>query len=81
MRADCGSSKKYQAIFEPRCNCVACWEKWFFTNPGKVQVAKAGMSVLGRDAVIKVRGTKYVKFLEGFIAKHQHLFNEAEDAV
>ena len=73
MKDECSSSARYKAKFEPRCNCRACWTKWFMNNPNKFVVAKMGLESIGRKTLVKVHGEKYVKFLEQFIREQDSL--------
>jgi hypothetical protein len=66
MKQECESFKKYKAMYEPRCGCISCWDKWFVTNPGRFATARAGIETLGMSAVRKVRGDVYVKQLIRF---------------
>jgi hypothetical protein len=65
--SECRAFSKYQAIYQPRCNCTACWNKYFDTHLMQVEVAKQGFSMFGTKAVTNVRGEVYVKQVQRYI--------------
>lgn len=76
----CRYFAKYKAIYEPKCHCYPCWDKYFMTQVGKFQAAFVALEKLSREVVVKVKGEKFVKQLERFLyqydevyrTKHQH---------
>lgn len=66
----CRYFAKYKAIYEPKCHCSPCWDKYFMTQVGKFQAAFVALEKLNRAVVVKVKGDKFVKQLERFLNQY-----------
>lgn len=63
----CGHKATFSKTKQPNNNCIHCWEAYFFTS-----VDLEGIHVVltqsGAPALIKQRGTKFVKMFHGFLS-------------
>jgi len=71
MQEQCGSYSRYQALRVPKCNCKACWFKFFTVQVARYTTARAALETMGREVVSKVQGSKYLKFLELYIKEQE----------
>lgn len=66
----CRYCSKYKAIYPPKGNCTACWDKFFTKQVGRYSAAKLALEKLGASVVEQVQGTKYLKQLKRFIKEN-----------
>jgi hypothetical protein len=63
----CGHKAAFSKTKQPNNNCIHCWSAYFFTS-----VDLEGIHVVltqsGAPALIKQRGTKFVKMFHGFLS-------------
>jgi hypothetical protein len=69
MKDECKSFSKYRAVFLPRCDCKACWNKYFMTHLGEVAALEHGYKQFGNRGIDAVRGIKARKQLLRFVAE------------
>jgi predicted nucleic acid-binding Zn-ribbon protein len=63
---NCGH--KFDTINEPKTNCENCWFQFFNTHPQLVEVTDQFRRTHGRGPLIGMRGLKYVKLFERYMA-------------
>ncbi len=63
-------------INEPRYNCENCWFQFFNTHPQLVEVADQFYKTHGKNAMISMRGVKFVKMFGRYMATVIHLMKE-----
>jgi hypothetical protein len=65
-RLTCGH--KLDMINQPKNNCGECWFAFFSTHPQLVEVAHQFYQTQGRGPMVGMRGSKFVKMFERFMA-------------
>jgi hypothetical protein len=61
-------SHRLDMINQPKNNCHECWAAFFSTHPQLVEVAHQFYQTQGRGPMVGMRGSKFVKFFEKFMA-------------
>jgi hypothetical protein len=63
---ECGH--KIDAINQPKLNCHDCWAAFFASHPQLVEVAHQFYTTQGRNPMVAMRGEKFVKMFEKYMA-------------
>ena len=66
IRVACGH--KLDQINQPKNNCDECWAAFFGTHPQLVEIAHQMYQTQGRNPIVGLRGEKFVKMFERFMA-------------
>ena len=59
---------KFHPVNEPDTNCADCWEAFFRVHEGFVAATQSIIASFGEAALVKARGTKFVKQYKKFAA-------------
>lgn len=71
---------KLDVVNEPsHRNCETCWFYFFNTHPQLVEVADQMYRTLGANAVMGLRGGKFVKMFKRYMATMYHIMKARED--
>jgi hypothetical protein len=65
----CASFRRYRGLIQPRCGCGACWDFYFYKNPGKLLAGKLAIEKLGEEVVVKAQGAQFYEAIRDQIVK------------
>jgi hypothetical protein len=71
---DCGHL--LDMINQPKNNCQTCWWTWFNSHPQLIEVADQFFRTHGKNAMISMRGEKFVKMFLRFMSTVHHFMEQ-----
>ena len=60
----CKNFQRYKGIFQPRCNCKACWLYYFMQHEAKCNAIDHIRNTRGDKVAAMVVGDKYFKMFK-----------------